>query len=71
MGRPLTPYWLKRVHMPVRLPRWLVFYIQQHIKRNPELIEQAIIKQYGLDLPSTKNDKITQQLKSILMEFKP
>lgn len=50
-GRPPAPPQLQRVNVPLRLPRWLVEWIDQQEATRAELIEAALLKAHKLRPP--------------------
>lgn len=50
-GRPPAPPQLQRVNVPLRLPRWLVEWIDQQEGTRAELIEAALLKAHKLRQP--------------------
>jgi hypothetical protein len=50
-GRPPAPPGLRRVNVPLRLPAWLVEWIDAQPETRTELIEAALLKAYNLRPP--------------------
>ena len=50
-GRPPAPPSLRRVHVPVRLPQWLVDWMAQQAYTPAELIQAALLKAHKLKVP--------------------
>lgn len=51
-GRPPAPPALRRVNVPVRLPRWLVEWMAQQPETPAALIEAALLKAHKLRPPN-------------------
>ena len=50
-GRPPAPPQLQRVNVPLRLPRWLVEFIDQQDGTMTDVIEAALLKAHKLRAP--------------------
>jgi len=50
-GRPPAPPQLQRVNVPLRLPRWLVEWIDQQEGTRADVIEAALLKAHKLRAP--------------------
>jgi len=50
-GRPPAPPQMQRLNVPLRLPRWLVEWIDQQEATRAELIEAALLKAHKLRPP--------------------
>jgi hypothetical protein len=50
-GRPPTPEHLKRVAIPLRLPRWLADWLNAQPATRAKLIEAALLKAHKLRTP--------------------
>ena len=50
-GRPPAPPQLQRVNVPLRLPRWLVEWIDQQPGTRADVIESGMLKAYRLRAP--------------------
>jgi hypothetical protein len=50
-GRPPAPPGLRRVNVPLRLPSWLVEWIDSQPGTRAELIEAAVLKAHKLKAP--------------------
>lgn len=50
-GRPPAPPQLQRVNVPLRLPRWLVEWIDQQKGTRANVIEAALLKAHKLRAP--------------------
>jgi hypothetical protein len=56
-GRPPAPKELKKRMISVRLPNWLLDWMNQQQKTNrAKLIENALKKMYNINQPSENND---------------
>jgi len=47
-GRPPAPPGLRRVHVPLRLPEWLVQWMAEQESTPAELIEAALLARHKL-----------------------
>jgi hypothetical protein len=47
-GRPPVPFFLKRVQVSYKIPRWLKEWIDKQEKSGGRVIEKAVIAFYGL-----------------------
>jgi hypothetical protein len=50
-GRPPAPPQLQRVNVPLRLPRWLVEWIDRQEGTQADVIEAALLKAHKLRAP--------------------
>ena len=50
-GRPPAPPQLQRVNVPLRLPRWLVEWIDRQEGTRADVIEAALLKAHKLRPP--------------------
>ena len=50
-GRPPAPPQLQRVHVPLRLPRWLLEWIDAQPGTRTDLIERALLTSHRLRAP--------------------
>jgi hypothetical protein len=50
-GRPPAPPQLQRVNVPLRLPRWLVEWIDRQEGTRADVIEAALLKAHKLRAP--------------------
>lgn len=50
-GRPPAPPSMRRVNVPLRLPKWLVQWMAEQAETPAELIEAALLKAHKLRPP--------------------
>jgi hypothetical protein len=51
-GRPASPPHLQRINVPLRLPRWLVEWIDEQPGARSDVIEAALLRAHKLKPPS-------------------
>jgi len=56
-GRPPAQPQLQRVNVPLRLPRWLVEWIDQQDGTRADVIEAALLKAHKLRQPGATHQK--------------
>lgn len=56
-GRPPAPPQMQRVNVPLRLPRWLVEWIDQQDGTRADVIEAALLKAHKLRQPGATQHK--------------
>lgn len=49
-GRKPLPLFLKRIHVNIRLPQWLVDWLKKH-KNQGKIIEEALVEKYKIEKP--------------------
>jgi len=49
-GRKSTPPHLKRVHINIRLPQWLIDWLKQHNNQG-KTIEESLVEKYKIKKP--------------------
>ena len=50
-GRKKTPIHLKRMRYTVRLPNWLITWLQSQSQSQGKLVEKALLETYNLTPP--------------------